>query len=76
VSWDGSPWGQEERQAQACPGATRGAQNPRSGERAEHPNPKEAAELASGTHKKENPRYRSQALESVKHHLKPPTAAV
>src|SRR5438552_3359392 len=28
-------------------------------------------ELASGTHKEENLRYRSQTLESVKHHLKP-----
>jgi hypothetical protein len=37
----------------------------------EHPNPQGTDELASGTHKEENLRYRSQTLESVKHHLKP-----
>jgi hypothetical protein len=37
----------------------------------EHPNPKETYELAFDTHKEENLRYRSQTLESVKHHLKP-----
>jgi hypothetical protein len=37
----------------------------------EHPNPQRTDELASGTHKEENLRYRSQTLESVKHHLKP-----
>ena len=37
----------------------------------EHPNPQGTDELASGTHKEENLRHRSQTLESVKHHLKP-----
>jgi hypothetical protein len=37
----------------------------------DHLNPKETDELAFDTHKEENLRYRSQALESVKHHLKP-----
>jgi len=65
------PWGQEERQAQACPRAARGAQNPAVADVREHPNPQGTDELASGTHKEENLRYRSQTLESVKHHLKP-----
>jgi len=34
-------------------------------------NPGETDELASGTQKAENNRYRRQTLESVKHHLKP-----
>ena len=33
------PWGQEERQAQACPRAARGAQNPAVADVREHPNP-------------------------------------
>ena len=65
------PWGQEERQAQACPRAARGAQNPAVAGVREHPNQQGTDELASGTHKEENLRYRSQTLESVKHHLKP-----
>ena len=65
------PWGQEERQAQACPRAARGAQNPAVADVREHPNPQGTDELASGTHKEENLRYRSQTLENVKHHLKP-----
>ena len=65
------PWGQEERQAQACPRAARGTQNPAVADVREHPNPQGTDELASRTHKEENLRYRSQTLESVKHHLKP-----
>ena len=33
------PWGQEERQAQPCPRAARGAQNPAVAGVREHPNP-------------------------------------
>ena len=35
------PWGQEERQAQACPRAARGAQTPAVADVREHPNPQE-----------------------------------
>jgi hypothetical protein len=47
------PLGREERQAQACPAAARGAQPPAVAGVREHPNPKETYELAFDTHKEE-----------------------
>ena len=41
-----------------------------------HPSPEEADELASGTQKAENHRYRRQTLESAKHYLRPNRGAL
>jgi hypothetical protein len=65
------PWDQEERAGPGLPRPTRGAQNPAVAGVRKHPNWKETNELAFDTQKAENNKYHSQALESVKHHLKP-----
>src|SRR6185369_555622 len=57
--------------AQACPRAARGAQTPQWRTRASTRTLRGADELAFDTDKEENLSYRSQTLESVKHHLKP-----
>ena len=58
------PRGQEERQAQACPRAARGAQNPAVADVREHPNPQGTDELAFDTHKEEN--YKPRVVSRIK----------
>jgi hypothetical protein len=64
-----APGARKSGQAQACPASARRATPPRH----QHARPELEGthELASGAQNAENLRYRSQALESVKHHLKP-----
>ena len=66
------PWGQEERAGPGLPPRCARRANPRrSPASASTRIQKETDELAFDTQKAENNRYHSQALESVKHHLKP-----
>jgi len=66
-----APGARKSGQAQACPRAARGAQTPQWRTRASTRTLRGADELAFDTDKEENLSYRSQTLESVKHHLKP-----
>ena len=65
------PWEQEQRAGPGLPPTRAATQTRRWPGMCKPPNPEETDELASGTQKAENHRYHSQALESVKHHLKP-----
>ena len=66
------PWGQEERAGPGLPPRCARRANPAVAGARSTPDARETDELAFDTHKEaENLRYRSQTLESVKHHLKP-----